>query len=188
MGNSVILLSLLLGFITCFVAGCLALSEKDAKKIVALRTLSQLGFMFISLGISCPGLAFFHLLTHAFFKRCIFIQVGTLIIRSSSIQDGRGYRSPSSFLGGVVLGGCSLRLCGFRFSSGFVRKDAIISASYEGAPLIISSVLLYICICLTFLYSARLLSFRSNTNVSAPYVINPTHHLTLASFFLGFIG
>ena len=131
MGNTVIVIALLLGFITCFIAGCLALSEKDAKKIVALRTLSQLGFIFISLGLSCPGLAFFHLLTHAFFKRCIFIQVGTLIIRSSSMQDGRGYRSPSSFIGGVVLGGCALRLCGFRFSSGFVRKDAILSASFE---------------------------------------------------------
>jgi len=70
------------GLITTFVGGGFALVEKDLKKIVALSTLSQLGFIVIALGFAFALLRFLHLITHALFKSCIFIAVGGLILLS----------------------------------------------------------------------------------------------------------
>ena len=53
--------------------------EQDIKKLVALRTLSQIGFLFFIMGLGLPTLIFLHLLTHAFFKSCLFLQVGVFI-------------------------------------------------------------------------------------------------------------
>ena len=64
-----------------------ALTESDIKKIVALSTLSQLGLMAIALGAGLPYLAFFHLVTHAFFKALMFIAVGNIIHSSERYQE-----------------------------------------------------------------------------------------------------
>jgi len=64
------------GFISLIVAGFMTLAEYDMKKLVALSTLSQLGFMVVGLGMALPALTFLHLMAHAFFKCCLFIQIG----------------------------------------------------------------------------------------------------------------
>ena len=67
----------------------MALFEKDFKKIVALSTLSQIGFCFFTIGVGFYFLAYIHLLSHAFFKRCLFIQVGFIIFYLFGQQDFR---------------------------------------------------------------------------------------------------
>lgn len=78
-----------MGVITCLIASLSAVYENDLKKIIALSTLSQLGVMIIALGLSCPILAFFHLVTHALFKALLFICAGTIIHISQNNQDIR---------------------------------------------------------------------------------------------------
>jgi NADH-quinone oxidoreductase subunit L len=79
------------GIITIFFSNILAVYEKDLKKMVALRTISQVGFCIFSLCLGFVFLMYFHVLRHAFFKRCLFIQVGVIIYKFFGQQDIRGY-------------------------------------------------------------------------------------------------
>lgn len=79
-------------FVSCVtrvMAGYCALVEVDAKKVVALSTLRQLGTMVLAVGLGAPLLAFFHLLTHAASKSLLFICVGTFIRANHGGQDTR---------------------------------------------------------------------------------------------------
>nr|YP_009477604.1 NADH dehydrogenase subunit 5 [Gyge ovalis]ASC43042.1 NADH dehydrogenase subunit 5 [Gyge ovalis] len=129
-GMSFIILSM--GVITMLVASVSASFEHDMKKIIALSTLSQLGFMVISLGLGFSVLAFFHLLMHAVFKALLFMCSGDLIHNSQGAQDVR-------FMGGSARGQpytsllinlCGLSLCGFPFLCGFYSKDAIMEMGF----------------------------------------------------------
>jgi NADH-ubiquinone oxidoreductase chain 5 len=74
---------------TILIAGLRATTECDAKKIIALSTLRQLGIMMTSLGFNMPNLAFFHMLTHALFKALLFICAGSYIHYHLHTQDLR---------------------------------------------------------------------------------------------------
>jgi len=159
------------GVITIFVAGLTSLTEKDTKKIVALRTLSQIGLLIFSLGMSIPTTTFFHLITHAIFKRCIFLQVGFYILASFGRQERRVFssvykRSPTTnffFFGG------SVSLCGLFFSRGFLRKDLIISfRNYSNGGFYIQFFFL-LGIFFTFIYTLRILVFIGGRTPSVIY-------------------
>jgi NADH-ubiquinone oxidoreductase chain 5 len=79
------------GLLTMCFSNLLALFEKDIKKVIALRTLSQIGFCVFSLGLGFLFLTYFHILRHAFFKSCLFMQVGFIIYFFFGQQDVRGY-------------------------------------------------------------------------------------------------
>lgn len=81
---------LFVGRVTILIAGISALVETDVKKVVALSTLRQLGLMFVALGLREPGLAVFHLLTHAIFKALLFLCVGRFIHFHGHSQDVGG--------------------------------------------------------------------------------------------------
>ena len=123
--NNIIEALLTIGTLTILIAGIAALKETDAKKIVALSTLSQLGLIISALGLCLHKIAFFHLITHAFIKAMLFISIGNLIHSSIDYQDIRKSRIifnmfPMSrcffFIG-------NLGLCGFPFLAGFYSKD-----------------------------------------------------------------
>lgn len=78
-----------LGVVTCLMSSFSAIYENDLKKIIALSTLSQLGVMFMALGLGFPLLAFFHLVTHAMFKALLFVCAGTIIHSMCNNQDVR---------------------------------------------------------------------------------------------------
>jgi NADH:ubiquinone oxidoreductase subunit 5 (subunit L)/multisubunit Na+/H+ antiporter MnhA subunit len=80
---------LVVGLATRVVGGFGALVEPDTKKVIAIRTLSQLGFLTLALGSRLPVLSFTHLLTHAILKRCLFLQVGRAIHAISSSQNSQ---------------------------------------------------------------------------------------------------
>lgn len=150
----------ILACLTSIISGFCAIYEYDLKKIVAISTLSQLGYIIIILRLGNWKLAFFHLFIHALFKSLLFISSGKLIHLSFNNQDirkigGLFYSNP--ILSFVFLT-CLLRLMGFPFFSGFYTKDLIIEWIF-----IISSdyvdFILFICSVLTIIYRLRLIYY-----------------------------
>ena len=120
-----------IGAFTMLLAGLRACVESDLKKVVALRTLSQLGVMIICLGINEKSYCFFHLISHAYFKALLFICVGTHIHSIYGSQEYRRFNKLRPTLIVSVLATTSnLALIGFIFMSGFYRKDIILEAMY----------------------------------------------------------
>lgn len=124
---------IVLGSVTIVIAGFCACAEIDIKKIVALRTLSQLGVIVVGLSLALKNLCFFHLITHAIFKALLFICVGVGIHTIFGSQDFRSFSVlnkisswPTFFL--VIS---NLSLLGFPFLSGFFRKDRILESFYN---------------------------------------------------------
>ena len=117
-----------LGACTMWIAGMSAMGELDIKKVIALSTLSQLGLMFITLGLGLPTLAFFHLAAHAYFKAILFMCAGSIIHRIKDYQDIRtmGQAVSSLPVSAAVVIVSNLRLCGIPFMSGFYSKDLIL--------------------------------------------------------------
>jgi NADH-quinone oxidoreductase subunit L len=120
------------GVLTALLAGSVALAQTDLKRVIAYSTCSQLGFMFIAIGVSAYGLAFFHLITHAFFKSLLFLGAGIVITKSNHVQDITrmgGMRRQLPITHGVMLLG-TLALVGMPLFSGAVSKDLILEAAW----------------------------------------------------------
>ena len=146
-----------LGRVTILLAGFRALREIDAKKIVALSTLRQLGIIMMSIGSGNYELGFFHLLSHAFFKALLFIVVGNFIHLSNSYQDLRKIScqnlvSPECALIGRIR---NIRLIGMPFLSGFYSKDLCIEIRLAYRQNRLRDLIFLGGIALTVLYSLR---------------------------------
>lgn len=118
----------IVGLLTMFFSRACALVEQDIKKVVALRTLSQMGFSMMTLGVGLYFVSLLHLVGHALFKSCLFIQVGVFIHSLGGQQDSRDYRSLG---GGVYFIQLQMLvtlfcLCGLVFSRGAVTKDMVL--------------------------------------------------------------
>lgn len=153
-----------LSFISIFtitIAGIRALVELDFKKVVAISTLSQLGFMLFSLSIGLGLFCFLHIVFHAFFKRMLFLSTGRLIHLISGEQDSRNFGSlRDSFFSKSFFNCRCLRLIGIPFSLGFYRKDTILGVlSFGGISF--SVILFIISCCFTVAYSVRLILINS---------------------------
>ena len=151
---------ILLGAMTILIAGLAAIFEKDLKKIIALSTLSQLGIMIITLGGQAPLLAYFHLLSHAFFKAILFICAGIIIHNIKEYQDLRkgGRTLPITVR---VISISNISLCGLPFLRGFYSKDLILEIILMQRQSLIFGLILFLATFLTVVYSCRLfLSFR----------------------------
>jgi len=148
---------LLTGCITMLLAGTSAFAEFDFKKIVAFSTLSQLGVIIFALGLGMPGLAFFHLLTHAMFKALLFLCVGTRIHIHSHIQDLRvigDLPQPAPIIqAGMLI--ANLALCGIPFLAGFYSKDPILELGLSAHMRWTLLLLLTTATALTSAYSIR---------------------------------
>jgi len=122
-----------IGTITMLMAGMCACAEMDIKKIVALRTLSQLGVMVVRLGLALKNLRFFHLMRHAMFKALLFISVGVGIHTIYGSQDFRRFSNVSRALPfpRALMRAANLALLGFPFLAGFYRKDSILEGYYR---------------------------------------------------------
>ena len=117
----------LIGLITMVGGGLVALLGQDAKKIVALSTLSQLGLMTYSLSSCSEVLTLYHLLVHAYFKSLLFICVGVLIHRTFGTQESRMGTDGSSPRGSLLLGLSSvIRIRGLVATSGAGSKHKLL--------------------------------------------------------------
>ena len=125
-----------IGGFTALMAGLIALTQFDLKRVLAYSTISQLGYMFLALGTgSVAGLVagMFHLFTHAFFKALLFLGSGSVMHAMGNVIDMRrfgGLRKIMPWTYITFLIG-SLALAGFPLLSGFYSKDAILAAVHE---------------------------------------------------------
>ncbi|MAM93518.1 NADH-quinone oxidoreductase subunit L [Parvibaculum sp.] len=120
------------GATTAFFAATVGLVQNDIKRVIAYSTCSQLGYMFVALGVGAYEVAMFHLFTHAFFKALLFLGSGSVIHAMSDEQDMRRmgglYKLIPVTWVMMVIG--TLALTGFPFTAGYYSKDAIIEAAY----------------------------------------------------------
>ena len=124
----------IIGATTAFFAATVGLVQNDIKRVIAYSTCSQLGYMFVALGVGAYGAGIFHLFTHAFFKALLFLSAGSVIHAVSDEQDMRkmgGLRNhiPVTFWM-MIIG--TLALTGFPLTAGYFSKDAIIESSFVG--------------------------------------------------------
>lgn len=147
-----------IGLLTTFFSSLRAVVEEDIKKVVALSTLSQMGFSIVTFGLGYYMVSLIHLLRHALFKRCLFIQVGYLIHSSFGQQDGRFYNL-LKFVPVFIQIQLTLTLfclCGLFFYRGLVRKDIILEYFYSNNWYFFLSLIFFLSVYLTFFYSYRL--------------------------------
>lgn len=123
----------IVGLATAFLGALIALTQTDIKKVLAYSTVSQLGYMFLGLGVGAYDGAFFHVITHAFFKALLFLGAGSVIHAMHHEQDMRhmgGLRKklPVTFIT-MLIG--TLAIAGLPPFSGFFSKDEILAHVYE---------------------------------------------------------
>jgi len=135
--------------------------QNDIKRIVAYSTCSQLGYMFVAMGVGAYSVGMFHLFTHAFFKALLFLGSGSVIRAMHHEQDIRmmgGLKDKIPFTYWTMVIG-TLALTGFPLTAGYFSKDAIIEAAYVGKnPMALYAfTLTVIAAGLTAFYSWRLI-------------------------------
>ncbi|MDP2314551.1 MAG: NADH-quinone oxidoreductase subunit L [Pseudomonadota bacterium] len=130
-----------IGALTAFFAATIAITQTDIKKVLAYSTVSQLGFMFLGVGVGAFTAGFFHVMTHAFFKALLFLGSGSIIHALHHEQDMRkmgGLRKHMKVTFAIFVVGW-LAIIGFPGLSGFFSKDEIlwltfITPVFEGLP------------------------------------------------------
>jgi NADH-quinone oxidoreductase subunit L len=126
-----------LGAVTLLVAGLVALVQTDIKRVIAYSTMSQIGYMFVGVGLGAYGAGLFHLMTHAFFKGLLFMTAGVVIHALSGEQDirrmgGLGRELPWTYRAFLVG---SLALAAIPPFAGFFSKDAILASAANAGTL-----------------------------------------------------
>ena len=153
-----------IGAITAFISATIALTQNDIKKVLAYSTISQLGYMIMAIGIGAYSFGFFHLVTHAFFKACLFLTAGSVIYGMHHIQDirdmgGLRRKMPVTYYTFLMA---TLAISGVPLTSGFLSKDAILSATLafanvNGGVNYIIPVIAFLVAGMTAFYMFRLL-------------------------------
>lgn len=122
----------ILGALTAFAAAFMALTQNDIKRVIAYSTMSQLGYMFVALGVGAYAAAIFHLATHAFFKALLFLGAGNVIHALHHEQDmrkmGGVWKKIPITYAFMWIG--NLALAGIPFFAGYYSKDMILEATY----------------------------------------------------------
>ncbi len=192
-----------IGAITAFFAATVGLVQNDIKRVIAYSTCSQLGYMFVALGVGAYGVAIFHLFTHAFFKALLFLGSGSVIHAMSDEQDMRnmGGLAPHLKLTWIMMLIGTLALTGFPLTAGYFSKDAIIESAFaaHGSATTVAFWLLVISACFTSFYSWRLIfmTFHGKPRASrdvmnhvheSPFVmLVPLFLLALGALFAGLL-
>ena len=128
----------IVGACTLLFAATIGLAQNDIKKVLAYSTVSQLGYMFLALGVGAYTGAVFHVMTHAFFKALLFLGAGSVIHAMSGEQDIRKMGGLKKYIRitqlTFLLG--TLAIVGFPGFSGFFSKDEILAHAYEHSPIL----------------------------------------------------
>jgi NADH-quinone oxidoreductase subunit L len=127
----------IIGISTALLAATIAIKQNDIKKVLAYSTVSQLGYMFLGLGVGAYSGAVFHVITHAFFKALLFLAAGSVIHAMHHEQDIRrmgGLKSKLPITHITFLIGC-IAIAGVPPFSGFFSKDEILAAAYAKNPI-----------------------------------------------------
>lgn len=122
----------IIGGLTALFAATMGIAQRDIKKVLAYSTISQLGYMFLAAGVGAYVYAMFHVLTHAFFKACLFLGSGSVIHASNTndIMEMGGLKKYMKTTHWTFLI-ATLAIAGFPFFSGFFSKDGILSSVFS---------------------------------------------------------
>lgn len=127
-----------IGVATALIAAFIAVTQNDIKKVLAYSTVSQLGYMFLGLGVGAFTGAFFHVLTHAFFKALLFLGAGSVIHAMHHEQDMRSMGGLKKYLpityGTMLIG--TIAIAGIPPFSGFFSKDEILAYAFHSSPIL----------------------------------------------------
>jgi NADH-quinone oxidoreductase subunit L len=167
----------IVGAITAFFAATVGLVQNDIKRVIAYSTCSQLGYMFVALGLGAYGVAIFHLFTHAFFKALLFLGSGSVIHAMSGEQDMRkmGGLAPHIKKTWILMVIGNLALTGFPLTAGYYSKDAIIESAFAGHSSFAFTLLVIAALCTSF-YSWRLAFMTFNgTSRADPHTLEHVH-------------
>ena len=124
---------MVVGTATALMAATIVLFQNDIKKVLAYSTVSQLGYMFMALGAGAFSNGIYHVVTHAFFKACLFMAAGSVIVGCHHEQDMRHFgglwkKMPLTFAAYIVA---TFAIAGFPGLSGFYSKDQILWTVYS---------------------------------------------------------
>ncbi|TIL90348.1 MAG: NADH-quinone oxidoreductase subunit L [Mesorhizobium sp.] len=209
LSHSALIVVTFIGAFTAFFAATVGLVQNDIKRVIAYSTCSQLGYMFVALGVGAYGAAIFHLFTHAFFKALLFLGSGSVIHAVSDEQDMRrmgGLRAliPKTYwmmvIGTLALTGVGIPVTVIG-TAGFFSKDAIIESAFAAHNPVagLAFVLLVVAACFTSFYSWRLIFMtfhgqpRASHDVmhhvheSPPVMLVPLYILAAGALFAGVI-
>nr|QGI24516.1 NADH dehydrogenase subunit 5 [Cryptococcus sp. (in: basidiomycete fungi)] len=203
-GPTVLVVITWVGALTAFFAATTGLLQNDLKRVIAYSTCSQMGYLFMAVGLSQYNVALFHLVNHAFFKALLFLAAGAVIHGMPDQQDLRRLGGLVNFLPftytAILIG--SLSLMALPFMTGFYSKDLILEVAlgqYE-----VSGTIAYwlgtISAVFTAFYSFRLVSLTFFTTPNAPkgdylhaheapmIIVIPLVILSIMSIVLGYIA
>lgn len=157
---------ILISLLTIIISGISGIFEFDLKKIIALSTLSQLGFIIRTISLGCSNLAFFHLITHASFKALLFICAGLFIHNFFDNQDIRffGLINSNFSFSLCIFSIANLSLSGFPFLSGFYSKDLILELFLLKDINLFYFILIFLGTFLTVFYTFRLIYYLTLKN------------------------
>ncbi len=188
----------IIGAATALFAATIALVQTDMKRILAYSTISQLGYMFLALGVYAADSAVFHLFTHAFFKALLFLGAGSVMHAMGGVIDLRhlsGLRRVLPWTYATFLIG-SLALAGFPLFSGFFSKDEIIHHALAAHPVL--GIMALVTAALTAFYTFRMvfLAFHGTTRVpegvhaheSGGWMLAPLCVLSVGAIAAGYVG
>jgi len=165
-----------IGAATALFAGTIGLVQNDIKRVLAYSTVSQLGYMFLAMGVGAFGAGIFHLYTHAFFKACLFLGSGAVIHALHGEQDIRN-------MGGLKKGLpitywtfliASLAIAGVPLLSGFFSKDEILDDAFlYGHQLLWTIGILTSLLTATYMFRLVFLTFHGERRHDAPVPQHP---------------
>ena len=198
--GSALTLVAVVGTLTAIFAATIALVQVDIKRVMAYSTVSQLGYMFLALGVGAPIAAIFHLATHAFFKALLFLGSGSVIHAMDNVQDMRRYgglrrKLPWTYWTMLIAGGA---LSAIPPLAGFWSKDEIVGAAFtNGYPLLWGVGVLTGALTAFYVTRALWLTFHGeprdhhlyeHAHESPPVMVLPLAALAVGSALVGFIG
>ena len=182
-------LLLVLCLFTSFYAGINSIFEVDLKKLIALSTLSHLGFIGIAFSVGLVHLAFFHLLTHALFKSLLFITMGDIIINLNHSQDIRYLSSGIQYtpLSCSIMYISLINLLGLPNLRGFFSKDLVLEIINYSHISFLVIFFVFVNVVFTYFYTYQLFFYSFQSNKLQPYQLFHSP-ISLHSFLLVFMA
>jgi NADH-quinone oxidoreductase subunit L len=191
------------GGVTAIFAATIALVQNDIKRVIAYSTVSQLGYMFLALGVGAFSAGIFHLYTHAYFKALLFLASGSVIHALHDEQDMRNMGGLKKYMPTTykVFFIATLSITGIPFLSGFFSKDEILWRAFQHGDF--GKILWFlgtVAALLTAFYSWRLIymtfhgKFRGTSeqekhlHESPPVITVPLWCLAFGAVFAGYVG
>lgn len=189
----------IIGVLTAFFAATIGIVQNDIKKVLAYSTVSQLGYMFLAMGVGAFGAGIFHVMTHAFFKALLFLGAGSVIHAMHEEQDIQKYGGLKKYMPHTALTFliAALAISGIPPLSGFFSKDEILWYSYSNVGIIFWLVGVITAMMTAFyMFRLYLLTFEGNKRFGhdkhpheSPKVMTiPLMVLAVLSVIGGFIG